>query len=112
MTQEQSGSIDKDPAPPPDADWHKAIFDCSPNAIVLTEVATGKVRTANPAACRMLGYTEAQLCGIDRSALFGSDDPDLPGALAKRGLRQSHARSSSMVSSWPGAPTAVRFPSS
>ena len=86
MTQEQSGSIDKDPAPPPDADWHKAIFDCSPNAIVLTEVATGKVRTANPAACRMLGYTEAQLCGIDRSALFGSDDPDLPGALAKRGL--------------------------
>lgn len=86
MTQEQAGRIDKDPAPPSDADWHKAIFDCSPNAIVLTEVATGKVRAANPAARRMLGYTEEQLRGIDRSALFGSDDPYRPGAFAQGGF--------------------------
>jgi PAS domain S-box-containing protein len=43
---------------------YRALFDGSADGIVIADVETKKIKYANPALCRMLGYTEAELCNL------------------------------------------------
>ena len=40
---------------------HKAFFEASPDGIVIADVQTRNFTYANPAICRMLGYTDVEL---------------------------------------------------
>ncbi len=40
---------------------YRALYQDSPDGILITDVETRMVRQANPAACRLLGYSEAEL---------------------------------------------------
>ena len=71
---------------PPGAryDWYRALFDHSLNGILLTDPATGGILAANPAACRMLGYSEAELLTLNRNVIADAADPRLETALETR----------------------------
>jgi PAS domain S-box-containing protein len=45
----------------------------------------GSVLSANPAACRMLGYTEEEICRLGRDGIFDLNDAVLPALLDQRG---------------------------
>lgn len=47
----------------------------------------GTVFSANPAACRMLGYTEKEICSLGREHLVDMSDPRLAAALAERNTK-------------------------
>lgn len=55
---------------------HRALVEHSLDAVLLTGPA-GRVLSANPAACRMFGRTEAELCRLGRGALVDPTDPRL-----------------------------------
>ncbi len=61
----------------------RMIFESSDDAILETTV-DGNVITANPAACRILMRTEAEICKDNRKGLVDQSDPRLASALAKR----------------------------
>ncbi len=62
---------------------YRQIFENSGDAILLTE-PDGSINAANPAACRMLGRTEADLRRLGRPGVVDLTDPRLPAALAER----------------------------
>jgi PAS domain S-box-containing protein len=63
----------------------RAIVDNSQDAIIVTDPAgEGRVLSANPAASRMLGWTEEELVGMSREDLLETRDPRLEPALAER----------------------------
>ncbi|MCW5943650.1 MAG: PAS domain S-box protein [Fimbriimonadaceae bacterium] len=64
-------------------DRYRRLFDNSPEAILLTE-PDGAVRAANPAACRLFGRTEAEICAVGRAGLVDAGDPRLETALRER----------------------------
>ncbi len=43
---------------------YRALFDGSADGILIADVETKKFRYANRALCKMLGYTEAELCNL------------------------------------------------
>ena len=61
----------------------RALFEQSLDAVFLT-APDGGVLAANPAACRMFGYTEAELRALGRAAVVDSADPRLAAALEER----------------------------
>jgi PAS domain S-box-containing protein len=61
----------------------RSIFENSDDAILLTS-PDGKVYAANPAACRMFGRSEAEICRLGRSGLLDPRDPRLAAALEER----------------------------
>jgi len=67
-----------------DADF-RALFYNVPVA-VLIGAPDGRILAANPAACRLLARTEAELCSVGRSALQDSEDLRWAVALAQREL--------------------------
>ena len=52
---------------------YRTIFENSSDGILIAEVETQTIRYANPAACRMFGYPEAELCSMHVSALAPKD---------------------------------------
>ena len=64
--------------------WYQALFEQGTNAILLLDAQTGQVIAANPAACRMFGYTETEFRALDGLALLATTDPNLAAALAAR----------------------------
>ncbi len=62
---------------------YRSIFANSLDAILLT-APDGQILTANPEACSMLGYTEAELQKIGRAGVVDPADPRLPPALEER----------------------------
>jgi PAS domain S-box-containing protein len=64
-------------------DRYRALFENSLEAILLT-VPDGRILAANPAACRLFGRTEAEICRLGRDGLVDPTDPRLAGALAER----------------------------
>lgn len=62
---------------------HRALFQNSLDAILLTS-PDGSILAANPAACKMLGRTEAEICRLGRSGLVDMTDPRVAGLLAER----------------------------
>jgi len=67
------------------AKYH-ALYQHSNDAILLTR-PDGAILSANPAACRLFGYSEAELCALGRGGLVDASDPALPAALAERERR-------------------------
>lgn len=66
----------------------RTIFDSSLDGIMLT-TPEGSILAANPAACRMLGRDEADLCRVGRAGMVDETDPRLAPALATRRLTGS-----------------------
>ncbi|MCG3206888.1 MAG: hypothetical protein FOGNACKC_00487 [Anaerolineae bacterium] len=62
---------------------YRFLFDNSGDAILLT-APDGGVLAANPAACRMFGRTEAEICRLGRAGLVDPTDPRLSAGLQKR----------------------------
>jgi PAS domain S-box-containing protein len=62
---------------------YRALFENSPDAILLT-VPDGRVLSANPAACRMFGRTEEEICSLGRAGLTDEGDPRLLELLEQR----------------------------
>ena len=65
------------------AEDYVAIFSHSPDGMMFT-VPSGRVLAANPAACEILGLSEAEICGSGRQGLLFRDDPTTRAAFAKR----------------------------
>lgn len=61
--------------------WYQSLFDHSLSAILLTDPHTGAILAANPEACRLLGYTEAELRTLDCKAIMDTTDPQSAVAL-------------------------------
>lgn len=64
-------------------DHYKFIFENSLDAILLTR-PDGTIYRANPAACKMLQRTEAELVGMGREGVVDREDPRLEPALRER----------------------------
>jgi PAS domain S-box-containing protein len=63
--------------------WHRLLFEHSLDGILLT-TPDGGILAANPAMCRMLGYTERELCALGRAGVVDSADPRLAPAVEQR----------------------------
>lgn len=62
---------------------YKSVYENCFDAILLTS-PSGQVLAANPAACRMFGRTEAEVCTAGRAGLMDLSDPMLEIALEIR----------------------------
>ncbi len=61
---------------------YRMIFDHSMDGIILTDPGDeGKILSANPAACRMLGWTEEELVGKERDAILDLQELTLSALL-------------------------------
>jgi two-component system cell cycle sensor histidine kinase/response regulator CckA len=69
---------------------YRALFENSMDAILLTS-PDGSIQAANPAACRMLGRTEAEILQAGRAGVVDPSDPRLSKLLAER-ARTGQAR--------------------
>ncbi|MFO1321277.1 MAG: EAL domain-containing protein [Burkholderiales bacterium] len=56
---------------------YRALFESSIDAVLLTR-PEGHILSANPEACRLLGYDEDELRALEPYAFVTSDSPDLP----------------------------------
>jgi PAS domain S-box-containing protein len=64
---------------------YRMLFKHSIDAIVLADPRDGgKILSANPAACSMLGWSEEELIGKGRDVMFDSQDPVLSTLFAER----------------------------
>jgi PAS domain S-box-containing protein len=61
----------------------RAIYENSMVGILFT-APDGRVFNANPAACRMLGRTQEEICKLGRYGLVDPKSPNLAGLLAER----------------------------
>ncbi len=64
---------------------YRILFNNSLFAVMLS-TPDGRIMTANPAACQMLGRTEEEICKIGRDGIIDSSDPRLSEALKHRSL--------------------------
>ena len=62
---------------------YRSLFVNSMDAVLLT-APDGRILAANPEACRVFGYTEAEICRIGRAGLMDSRDPRWAAALEER----------------------------
>jgi PAS domain S-box-containing protein len=62
---------------------YRSLFDNSDDAVLLT-APDGRIFAANPAACRIVGRTEAEICQTGRAGVVDPTDPRLPIALEER----------------------------
>jgi PAS domain S-box-containing protein len=69
----------------------RAIFENSMDGILVTDPrGKGAILSANPAACRMLGWPEEELIGKDWEFILDMDDPRLASLMQGRGRRGSY----------------------
>lgn len=64
---------------------YHSVFNHSFDAILLTS-PDGRILAANPAACRMFGRSEEEMCRLGRAGVMNLNDPRLAGALEQREL--------------------------
>jgi len=61
---------------------YRMLFDHSTDAFILSDPrGCGRILSANPAACRMLGWTEKELIGRGRDVMFNLEDPAVSDVL-------------------------------
>ena len=61
---------------------YRMLFDHSKDAFILSDPrGGGRILSANPAACRMLGWTEEELIGRGRDVMFNLEDPAVSDVL-------------------------------
>ncbi|HVX39214.1 MAG TPA: ATP-binding protein [Gemmatimonadaceae bacterium] len=65
------------------ASWYRELYEHSLDGVLLT-TPDGGVTAANPAMCRMLGYTEEELCRLGRAGLVDMTDPRAHAAIEER----------------------------
>jgi PAS domain S-box-containing protein len=53
---------------------YRSLVEHNPHGVLLTK-PTGETLAANPAACRMLQRTEAEICGLGRAGIVDTEDP-------------------------------------
>lgn len=61
----------------------RLLFDKS-NEAILFAWPDGRIDSANPAACRLFGHSEAEMRTLQRSGVMDTTDPRLPAALEER----------------------------
>lgn len=66
----------------PESLYH-SVFDHSMEAVFLT-TPDGVVLAANPAACKLFGCTEEEMCQLGRNGLVDASSPQFGDFLAKR----------------------------
>src|SRR5438270_1438901 len=76
-------------AVPPTADVlgpeaYRALYDNSPDGVLFT-VPDGRVLAANPAACQILGRTEAEICTAGRQGMADHTGERWGAMVAERG---------------------------
>lgn len=76
------GKQDRTAALEPEA--YRALYIYSPDGVLFT-VPDGRVLAANPAACRILGRTEAEICAAGRYGLADATDSRWNPILDERG---------------------------
>jgi PAS domain S-box-containing protein len=64
-------------------DQYSSLFESNMDGILLT-APDGSIFAANPAACRMLGRTEEEICSVGRDCMVDPADPRLLAALEER----------------------------
>ncbi len=64
---------------------YHSVFNHSFDGILLTS-PDGRILAANPAACRMFGRSEEELCRLGRNGIMNVKDPRLAAALEQREL--------------------------
>jgi PAS domain S-box-containing protein/putative nucleotidyltransferase with HDIG domain len=62
---------------------YQSLVESSSDAILMT-APDGSITVANPAACRMFGWTEEEICKGGRSLIVDTADPRLARALEER----------------------------
>jgi PAS domain S-box-containing protein len=62
---------------------YKSLFENCMDAIFLSS-PDGTIHSANPAATKMLGWTEEEICSLGRSGIVDTSDPALAVALEER----------------------------
>lgn len=62
---------------------YRSIYDNGHDGIILSHVE-GPIISANPAACRMFGGTEEELCAAGREGIFDLEDPNIMIAVRER----------------------------
>lgn len=74
-------------------DRFRALFENTMDAIMVTDPSGGgRVLAANPAACRMFGYSLEEFLELDRDSIIETDDPNF-AALVKQREERGHASS-------------------
>jgi diguanylate cyclase (GGDEF)-like protein/PAS domain S-box-containing protein len=63
---------------------YRGLFENCLDAIVLTNPATGNILAANPAACKLSGYSEKELVSMSREQVIDMSDLRLAAVLAIR----------------------------
>jgi PAS domain S-box-containing protein len=86
---------------------YRALYENSPDGVLFT-VPDGRVLAANPAACQILGRTEAEICSLGRQGLADLTDERWPRILAKR-TRAGHARGVARMIRADGTPIEVEM---
>ena len=64
-------------------DQYRSLFESSMDGILLTST-DGRIFAANPAACRILGRTEEEICAIGRDGIVDQADSRLHTAIEER----------------------------
>jgi diguanylate cyclase (GGDEF)-like protein/PAS domain S-box-containing protein len=62
---------------------YRVMFECALEGVIFS-TPEGRIVAANPAACEMLAYSEAELCRIGRDGVLDLEDPRLALNLAER----------------------------
>jgi PAS domain S-box-containing protein len=61
-------------SPPEEKEWqYRSIFDAADDGLIINDLHTGLVVEANPAACKMHGYTREEFIGLQTRALIHPD---------------------------------------
>src|SRR6266478_7247609 len=68
-------------------DWRRALFEAIDDAVFVHDPA-GTILEANPAACRRLGYTRAEMLRLNTRDI---DEPDFAAGFMDRLEAQLHA---------------------
>ena len=86
---------------------YRALYENNPDGVLFT-VPDGRVLAANPAACQILGRTEAEICSLGRQGLADLTDERWPRILAER-TRAGHARGVARMVRADGTPIEVEM---
>jgi PAS domain S-box-containing protein len=86
---------------------YRALYEHSPDGVLFT-VPDGTVLAASPAACQILGRTEAEICSLGRQGLADLTDERWPRILAER-RRAGHARGIARMIRADGSPIEVEM---
>jgi len=57
-----------------DGEAYRALFFHSLDGVFFTDPTSGVILAANPAACALLGMTEAEICAVARDGIVDPDD--------------------------------------